>query len=267
MRSLKSSFWRPRSLRFTSTITLKNTLLNGSTCLILSPQSDEEEKKKIYNWYNCGPTVYENSHLGHARTYLSIDIIYRILTSYFNLPINYALGMTDIDDKIIKKSVETQRDWLSIARECEASYMNDMARLNIIRPHTILRVTEHIPDIIQYIEKILENGKGYVTETGVYFDIQSSITSYGKLGNIPTGEEGGGDVSTTRGKRDPRDFALWKIVDPSTPHWESPWGPGRPGWHIECSAMTHAYFGPKVDIHSGGIDLRFPHHTNEIAQR
>jgi cysteinyl-tRNA synthetase len=208
------------------------------------------------------------AHLGHARTYINTDIIRRILTNYFHYQINFAMGMTDIDDKIIHRAQERGTNWKKLAREYEQSFLSDMDALNVKRPQTILRVTEHIPDIIQYIQQILVTGRAYETETGVYFDVKNNLSSYGKLGNIPTGEEeeGGGMV---RGKKDSRDFALWKAVDPAsgTPHWDSPWGPGRPGWHIECSAMSHAYFGPTVDIHSGGIDLRFPHHTNEIAQR
>lgn len=265
LNSFPSSNTSNNTTNNTSNNTLNSLNENNNTTTILQTQL-----KNSYNWYVCGPTVYDNSHLGHARTYINTDIIRRILVSYFKFNIHFAMGMTDIDDKIIKRSIEKKINWKELAREYERSFINDMDLLGIQRSETILRVTEHIPDIINYIQKIIDNGSAYQTETGVYFHVPTS-NAFGKLGNIPSGEEDPeaevNNIHALRGKKDPRDFALWKIVDISTPHWDSPWGPGRPGWHIECSAMTHAYFGPNVDIHSGGIDLRFPHHTNEIAQR
>jgi len=220
------------------------------------------------NWYACGPTVYDDAHIGHARTYINTDIMRRVLVDYFKFDINFAMGMTDIDDKIVHRARERETDWKHMARHYESSFFYDMEALNVKAPDTVLRVTEHIDDIILYIEKIISEGKAYSTNTGVYFDVSSTANSYGKLGNIPVREMENNDVSL-HGKRDPRDFALWKFInnaDSTEVFWESPWGRGRPGWHIECSAMSHAYFGHGVDIHSGGIDLRFPHHTNEIAQ-
>lgn len=271
---------------FNSNINIRNTLSLGSTTFPSPSTSSSTSTSSLnttdnnnnnhshshskYNWYACGPTVYDDSHLGHARTYINTDIIRRILTDYFKYEIHFAMGMTDIDDKIIKRAEEKQVNWKDLAREYETKFIRDMDLLGIKRPETILRVTEHIPDIINYITKIQENGAAYQTETGVYFNVPTS-SSYGKLGNIPVGEEDPEaditNLNVLRGKKDPRDFALWKLVDESKPHWNSPWGKGRPGWHIECSAMSHAYFGSSVHIHSGGIDLRFPHHTNEIAQR
>lgn len=232
-----------------------NTLVNGSTSLPLDVP---------LKWYVCGPTVYDVSHIGHARTYICTDYIRRILTDYFHAEVNFAMGMTDIDDKIIDKALSQSTHWMDIARKYEDAFLTDLAVLNVKPPDAILRVSEHVPDIISYIQTIISNGHAYSTPKGVYFHVPSLQHSrYGKLGNIPGSTTGDAENST---KQDPRDFALWKAAKANEPSWDSPWGPGRPGWHIECSAMTHSYFGAAVDIHSGGIDLKFPHHTNEIAQ-
>lgn len=198
------------------------------------------------------------------------------------------MGITDVDDKIIKKAVALQHEnWsqaLRMVRGLENDFFRDMDKLNVLRPDHVLRVTEHMSNIIAYTEQLVRNGNAYVTTDGVYFDFSSLVNVYDKFGcsDIPADEpeegrgilaaEGG--VSTTYAtsavkhrKRNARDFALWKLQDASAPFtWDSPWGPGRPGWHIECSAMTHSLFGTRLDIHSGGVDLKFPHHTNEIAQ-
>jgi cysteinyl-tRNA synthetase len=248
------------------TIKIKNTLVGGADKL----QTGETKLK----WYACGPTVYDDAHIGHARTYVNTDIVRRILSDYFKIEIDFAMGMTDIDDKIITRASEKSIDWKTLARAYENCFMGNLESLNVRRPDTVLRVTEHVDSIVAYIAHIIDQGKAYATPSGVYFDIAKGINSYGKLGNIPTAadsEDSADCASPASHKRDNRDFALWKIFNgesnSSGPLWDSPWGAGRPGWHIECSAMTHAYFGDRVDIHSGGIDLRFPHHTNEIAQR
>ena len=166
--------------RSSSNITIKNTLIHGKTSFP-STSSSSSSLKSSLNWYVCGPTVYDDSHLGHARTYINTDIIRRILTDYFKYEIHFAMGMTDIDDKIIKRAIEKERNWKDLAREYERRFLNDMDLLGVKRPQTILRVTEHIPDIIKYIQQILANGSAYQTETGIYFNVQTSL-AYGKLG-------------------------------------------------------------------------------------
>lgn len=247
-------------------IKIANSLKGGSTILSTqSPSTSTGTGTRPLYWYACGPTVYDDAHLGHARTYICTDVIRRILTHYFKIDVVFAMGMTDIDDKIINKANERKLPWLDLAKEMEFSFQKDMDSLNVLKPDSILRVSEHIDEIIEYIKTIEKNGKAYITDSGVYFSIGSDLKNYYKLGNLKESEnvddDGGGSS-----KRDKRDFCLWKKSKPDEPCWESPWGKGRPGWHIECSAATHALFGDLIDMHSGGIDLLFPHHTNEIAQ-
>ncbi|ETW10241.1 cysteine-tRNA ligase, variant [Aphanomyces invadans] len=221
-------------------------------------------------WYVCGPTVYDSAHLGHARSYVSQDILRRVLTQHFHQEIFLVMGMTDVDDKIIAAAASQQTTMTNIARTNEAAFLRNLADLNVLRVSSITRVSEHIPEIIAYIQGLGANGFAYVTSDGVYFDTVAMGAKYGKLApNTPqeydnvVPEDGavGGE------KRNVRDFALWKLSkSPEEPGWESPWGRGRPGWHIECSAMTHHVLGDAIDVHSGGVDLRFPHHNNEIAQ-
>ena len=243
-------------------------------------------------WYSCGPTVYDAAHIGHARTYVCTDIIRRILEDELGHEVDYAIGVTDIDDKIIQRaSSNGLKEWsqmVAMVRSLEADFFHDLDALHVRRPNAVLRVTEHMDDIITYIQTIINTGRAYVTPEGVYFDVSSCGDGYlyfrerglPDMSTSPVSQPEGVvvevDVDTTPGshKRDPRDFALWKAVktdstssgEQQAPGWDSPWGYGRPGWHIECSAVTHAYFGSTLDIHSGGIDLKFPHHTNEIAQ-
>ncbi|XP_046482968.1 cysteine--tRNA ligase, mitochondrial isoform X1 [Neodiprion pinetum] len=212
------------------------------------------------SWYMCGPTVYDSAHIGHACSYVKLDIIRRILVEYFDINLITMMGITDIDDKIIKKSGESKRDWKELTRFYEKEFFSDMAELNVQQPYLCCRVSEHMPQILQFIFQILKNGGAYVTDEGsVYFDT-SKYQAYGKLGIKET------TAPCTQGKRNGQDFALWKAAKPGEPFWESSWGPGRPGWHIECSVMASEKFGKSVDIHSGGIDLAFPHHENEEAQ-
>lgn len=240
------------------------------------------------SWYSCGPTVYDSSHMGHARTYVCTDIIRRTMVDYFNIRMDYAMGITDIDDKIINKGrasgMHTWDEMQTMVRTLEDDFFRDMDALNVLRPDTVLRVTEHIPEIIAYISKLVELKSAYVADDGVYFDFSSLKNSYDKFGsaqvsNVEDDAENTSFQSSaqTHSKRNAKDFALWKLhksptsVTTSSHYskecvWESPWGAGRPGWHIECSAMTHSLFGDHIDIHSGGVDLQFPHHTNEIAQ-
>ncbi|KAL1505810.1 hypothetical protein ABEB36_005287 [Hypothenemus hampei] len=331
--------------------------------------------KKVY-WYSCGPTVYDASHMGHARSYITFDILRRVLNDYFNYDVLYVMNITDIDDKIIKRArqnylfekyasekkdlqtvlsdseqvlnnltrkakenidpdkkpmfekilnkltesienienavksgnegqiAEAQNnfiseskdplsDWLdskygatvtdnaifaALPRHWEEEFHKDMEALNVLRPNVLTRVSEHIPEIISFIEGIIKNGFGYEANGSVYFDVgafdKKDKYHYAKLvpeayGDFNSLQEGEGDLMTAdmrSEKRSPNDFALWKKSKPGEPSWQSPWSLGRPGWHIECSAMASAICGPYLDIHTGGVDLKFPHHDNEIAQ-
>lgn len=234
------------------------------------------QEGNIIRWYACGPTVYDASHMGHARTYVSFDIIRRILTQYFNYDVHLVINITDIDDKIIKRSEEEKIDFSELAKKWELDFWEDMKNLNVLLPTSITRVSEYVDDIIKYIEKIIENKYAYVCEGNVYFDIEafknSSKHVYAKMeptsvqdeSRILEAEGNLGIVAKT--KKNSFDFALWKASKPNEPSWKSPWGNGRPGWHIECSTMACNILGKVLDIHSGGIDLRFPHHDNEVAQ-
>ncbi|XP_036106305.1 probable cysteine--tRNA ligase, mitochondrial isoform X1 [Molossus molossus] len=216
------------------------------------------------SWYSCGPTVYDHAHLGHACSYVRFDIIRRILTRIFGCNIIMVMGITDVDDKIIKRANEMKISPASLANLYEEDFKQDMAALKVLPPTVYLRVTENIPEIISFIEGIIANGHAYSTAKGnVYFDLQSRGDKYGKLVGVapgPVAEPGDSD------KRHASDFALWKAAKPQEIFWASPWGNGRPGWHIECSTISSLVFGSQLDIHSGGIDLAFPHHENEIAQ-
>ncbi|KAI0745279.1 cysteinyl-tRNA synthetase [Earliella scabrosa] len=357
-------------------------------------------------WYNCGPTVYDSSHMGHARNYVTQDILRRIMTDYFGYDVHFVMNITDIDDKIILRArhnhlisklrseitaltpdlveqvraawvsyvkskvgkglpesdrpasemereawpalverfqdkawrqaglqrdekfemhfnaanathnaltqaeaqlqsghtgvelahtlIDVSKDVLalaldkqfgstvsdhsifrSLAAHWEGEFFKDMRRLRVRDPDTLTRVTEYVPEIVSFVEGIVKNGYGYEVDGSVYFDTRTfdraDNHSYAKLepwskGNLELLEEGEGALSVTIGRRSPADFALWKASKPGEPSWPSPWGPGRPGWHIECSVMASAIFGDNMDIHSGGIDLAFPHHDNEMAQ-
>uniref|UniRef100_A0A8K9XC01 cysteine--tRNA ligase n=1 Tax=Oncorhynchus mykiss TaxID=8022 RepID=A0A8K9XC01_ONCMY len=328
------------------------------------------------SWYCCGPTVYDASHMGHARSYISFDILRRILMNYFQYDVFYCMNITDIDDKIIRRArqnylleqyrekkpaaaqvlqdvlsargpfqaklaettdpdkkqmlerldsavaaalgplqgaveskageADIQRlvllekakdllsDWLDaqfgsqvtensifslLPKFWEGEYHNDMDALNVLPPDVLTRVSEYCPEIVDFVKKILDNGFGYESNGSVYFDTAKFATSqkhlYGKLvpeavGDMKALQEGEGDLSVSADqlseKRSQNDFALWKASKPGEPSWDSPWGKGRPGWHIECSAMAGSILGESMDIHGGGFDLRFPHHDNELAQ-
>ena len=232
---------------------------------------------RTINWYMCGPTVYDSAHLGHARTYLTFDIIRRILSNYFHYDVNLCMNITDIDDKIIQRSNEQKKNFSEFARFWEDSFFKDMRALNVMYPNYITRVSEYIPEIISFIEVIIKKGYAYEKNGSVYFDIEeykkgnhlyAKLVPQDKNQNLEELQEAEGALSkdNTGEKKNKGDFALWKTSKKDEPFWDSPWGKGRPGWHIECSVMSSSVFGESLDIHSGGIDLKFPHHDNEIAQ-
>ncbi|KAI3365910.1 hypothetical protein L3Q82_000727 [Scortum barcoo] len=221
------------------------------------------KREGVATWYSCGPTVYDHAHLGHACSYVRFDILQRVLSRLFGITVIHAMVITDIDDKIIKRSREENVSPTVIASMYEDEFKRDMLSLKVIPPAVYLRVTENVHHIVAFIEGIIKNGHAYATKEGdVYFDIQSIGDRYGKFAGAVDSE---GEPGRTN-KRDSRDFALWKPSKPQEPYWESPWGRGRPGWHIECSTVASSVFGSQLDIHSGGIDLAFPHHENEVAQ-
>ncbi|KAK2880235.1 probable cysteine--tRNA ligase, mitochondrial [Channa argus] len=247
--------WR-KPCGFDTGIKTFNSLTKEKEPLILA-------KEGLATWYSCGPTVYDHAHLGHACSYVRFDILQRILSRLFGITVIHAMVITDIDDKIIKRSWEENVSPTIIARMYEEEFKRDMLSLKVTPPAVYLRVTENVHHIVAFIEGIIKNGHAYATKEGdVYFEISSIGDRYGRfVGAVGTNAEPG-----STNKRDPRDFALWKRSKPQEPCWQSPWGSGRPGWHIECSTIASCVFGSQLDIHSGGIDLAFPHHENEIAQ-
>ncbi|XP_069327936.1 cysteine--tRNA ligase, cytoplasmic isoform X2 [Eulemur rufifrons] len=363
--------WSPPAGTEPCKLRLYNSLTRNKDVFI--PQ----DGKKV-TWYCCGPTVYDASHMGHARSYISFDILRRVLKDYFQFDVFYCMNITDIDDKIIRRArqnhlfeqyrekrpraaqlledvraalkpfsvklnetadpnkkqmleriqraVELAAEPLEKAVQCpvageevdrcvevlleeakdllsdwldstlgsgvtdnsifsklpkfwEGEFHRDMAALNVLPPDVLTRVSEYVPEIVNFVQKIVDNGYGYVSNGSVYFDTakfaSSEKHSYGKLvpeavGDQKALQEGEGDLSVTADrlseKRSPNDFALWKASKPGEPSWPCPWGKGRPGWHIECSAMASSLLGASMDIHGGGFDLRFPHHDNELAQ-
>lgn len=216
--------------------------------------------------YVCGPTVYDTSHIGHARSVVVFDTIFRWFTN-LGYEVKYVRNFTDVDDKIIKKSNETGAGCTEITEKYIDEFHNEMDALNVLRPSVEPKATEHIQHIIEFIGMLIEKGKAYHVDGGdVYFSIES-FKEYGKLsGRNPDDMRAGARIAVDEKKKSPLDFTLWKPAKPGEPFWESPWGNGRPGWHIECSAMSYEYLGEGFDIHGGGKDLIFPHHENEIAQ-
>ena len=223
-------------------------------------------KEGEYKIYACGPTVYNFIHIGNARPICVFDVLRRYL-EYRGNKVTFVQNFTDIDDKIIKKANEEGTDYLTIAKRYIDEYWTDAKGMNI-RPADIHpKATENIDEIIDIISKLIEKGHAYVVENGdVYFSTKT-FKEYGKLSHQPLEDlEAGARINIGELKHDPVDFAVWKAAKPGEPYWESPWGKGRPGWHIECSAMNRHYLGETIDIHCGGKDLIFPHHENEIAQ-
>ncbi len=215
--------------------------------------------------YACGVTVYDYSHLGHARGAVSFDLIQR----YFRrkgFEVKYVRNFTDVDDKIINRAREEGITAAEVARKYIEAYEEDMQRLGVGRPDVEPKATEHIAEMIEVVKGLIEKGHAYAVEGDVYFRV-SSFAGYGKLGKRNLEDlKAGARVEVDERKTDPLDFALWKASQPGEPSWDSPCGPGRPGWHIECTAMGFKHLGETFDIHAGGKDLIFPHHENEIAQ-
>lgn len=252
-----------------------------------------ESKDGIVRTYICGPTVYDSSHVGHARVYVTFDIIRRILQTHFSYTTLWQMNITDVDDKLIQRILKPCKDLKvglrEVARRYEGEFWEDMDALGVMRPDVVTRVSDYMMEIVAFIERILHNKFAYVSDGNVYFD----LTEYTKQGHThprllrnvnraasvapadaalnavspPTVADDKTDKKDVKGeKKSVSDFALWKAAKEGEPAWMSPWGLGRPGWHIECSAMAHAVLGAHVDLHGGGEDLCFPHHENEIAQ-
>ena len=227
-------------------------------------QPYEEGKAKLYV---CGPTVYDGAHIGHAMSYVVFDVVRRYL-EYRGYDVKHVQNFTDVDDKIINRSNETGEPWNTITTRYIDEFLRDMDALNILRADAYPCASQEIPQIIEMIQGLTQKGYAYESAGDVYFRVERD-EDYGKLSNRRLDEQQEGsrvsDEERER-KEHPLDFALWKAAKPGEPSWESPWGSGRPGWHIECSAMSLRYLGAKIDIHGGGTDLIFPHHENEIAQ-
>jgi cysteinyl-tRNA synthetase len=230
----------------------------------------EDKKVRIYV---CGVTPYDTTHLGHAFTYVSFDTLIRYL-EFLGYTVNYVQNVTDIDDDVLRKARELGIAWDTLGKRETERFLNDMDALNVRRPNVYARATAEIPTMLEIIQTLLAQGIAYENQGNVYYsvkqdpgfgimaraiglnDYQSMLTIANERGNFPDDPH----------KKDPLDFVLWQAQAPGEPAWPSPWGPGRPGWHIECSAMSLRYLGEQLDIHGGGADLAFPHHTCEIAQ-
>ena len=230
----------------------------------------EDKKVRIYV---CGVTPYDTTHLGHAFTYVSFDTLIRYL-EFLGYTVNYVQNVTDIDDDVLRKARELGMAWDTLGKRETERFLNDMDALNVRRPNVYARATAEIPTMLEIIQTLLAQGIAYENQGNVYYnvkrdpgfgimaraiglnDYQSMLTIANERGNFPDDPH----------KKDPLDFVLWQAQAPGEPAWPSPWGPGRPGWHIECSAMSLRYLGEQLDIHGGGADLTFPHHTCEIAQ-
>ena len=219
--------------------------------------------------YVCGVTPYDTGHLGHAFTYLSFDVLHRYLL-YLGHRVVYVQNLTDVDDDMLQRARESGEDYLELGNRHVTTFLTEMAALNWLPPDHFPRATQHIPQMLDLIARPVANGHAYVAEGHVYFSVASWPT-YGELSKLgreemlPLALERGSRPEMP-GRRDPLDFVLWQPSLPDEPAWDSPWGRGRPGWHIECSAMSSAYLGNHFEIHGGGADLAFPHHESEIAQ-
>jgi len=228
---------------------------------------------KTVRMYVCGVTPYDTTHLGHAFTYVSFDTLLRYL-EFLGYTVNYVQNVTDVDDDVLRKARELGMNWRELGNRETERYLSDMDTLNVRRPNVYARATEEIPTMIEIILTLLARGYAYESGDSVYFSVKQdpefgvmarAIGLNGYHAMLTIANERGNYPDDPR-KRDPLDFVLWQAQAPGEPAWPSPWGPGRPGWHIECSAMSMRYLGEQLDIHGGGADLAFPHHTCEIAQ-
>ncbi len=217
--------------------------------------------------YVCGPTVYDRAHIGNARPVVVFDVLFRLLRHVYGAEhVTYVRNITDVDDKINARAMAEKRPIREITEETAGWYHADMAALGVLEPTAEPRATEYIAPMVAMIETLIAKGNAYVAEGHVLFAV-ASYPDYGRFANRSLDEmRAGARVEVAPYKRDPMDFVLWKPSSAAEPGWPSPWGHGRPGWHIECSAMAYELLGPSFDIHGGGIDLVFPHHENEIAQ-
>lgn len=228
---------------------------------LLKPQKSGQVRM-----YVCGVTVYDLCHLGHARSAIVFDMIRRYLRDIRRYKIRYVRNFTDVDDKIIQQANREGKPWTEIVERYLAAYEEDMKRLGVEKPDGEPKATEHILDMIRLIQRLIKKGFAYIVDGDVYYHVRK-FKGYGKLSKRKSDELlAGARVEVDERKKNPLDFALWKAAKPGEPSWDSPWGPGRPGWHIECSAMSMKLLGNSFDIHGGGMDLIFPHHENEIAQ-
>ncbi|NJD31011.1 MAG: cysteine--tRNA ligase, partial [Gammaproteobacteria bacterium] len=216
--------------------------------------------------YVCGMTVYDYCHLGHARMLIAFDVVRRHLEAS-GYRVTFVRNITDIDDKIIKRAAENGEPMSALTERFIRAYHEDCDALGVERADHEPRATEYLPQIIAMVRRLVDNGYAYVGDNGdVYYSV-AKFEPYGRLSGKRLADlRAGARIEVDESKRDPLDFVLWKAAKPGEPSWESPWGPGRPGWHIECSAMSVEILGTHFDIHGGGMDLKFPHHENEIAQ-
>ncbi len=223
----------------------------------------ESGKVKLYV---CGMTVYDYMHIGHGRSWIIFDMVVRYLRMR-GYEVTFVRNITDIDDKIIKRAGENKESPAALAERFIQILHEDEKALRVLSPDQEPRATQYVPEIIKLIQKLLDNQYAYTGQNGdVFFDVRR-FKDYGKLSHRHLDElQAGARVEVSDSKRDPLDFVLWKKAKPGEPKWDSPWGEGRPGWHIECSAMSSSILGQPFDIHGGGLDLKFPHHENEIAQ-
>lgn len=237
---------------------INNTLTHQKEPLIL-------QKPGEVSLYVCGATVYDDCHIGHARSAIIFDVIRNYLESK-GLHVRYVKNYTDVDDKIIARAAREGRSWREVADAFILAYERDMLRLGVRPPTLAPKATDHIPEMIQLIETLIQKGIAYVVGGDVYFEV-NAFASYGKLSQRNLDDlRAGARVEVDKRKKNPLDFVLWKNSKPGEPTWKSPWGMGRPGWHIECSAMGMKHLGQTFDLHGGGEDLLFPHHENEVAQ-
>ncbi len=216
--------------------------------------------------YACGPTVYDNPHVGNARSLVVFDTLFRVLKMIYGKNVSYVRNITDVDDKIIESSKKNNKSIKEITESVTKTFHKDCESLNCLKPTEEPKATEHIKKMIEMTSSLIKKGFAYENKGHVYFSV-AAFKNYGKLSNKNLDElKTGNRIEVSDLKKNPMDFVLWKPSDPKDPGWESPWGRGRPGWHLECSVMSEKYLGKNFDIHGGGLDLIFPHHENEIAQ-